>query len=238
MSDLNDDLDQRLKKLPKPNISRRKKQEMYQLIITYYDAQKRRSVRLKKIAAGATGLAFLVCLIIMVSLGIHVDKSEMETAKGGLGTGTSIQSSLASTANEKSTQSDSESFLKIPNGRVLRMNEMAKWKNIEIQLLDADIDQATASINDISFFIGNHSTIISQESTATSFGRVALVLNRRDPPAAAHSTAGAYEYWAVIRNDQRAYAICFLFSEDRNKAKNQVKQLLKGWHVPKTEASE
>ncbi|TGA98267.1 hypothetical protein E4665_08440 [Sporolactobacillus shoreae] len=231
------DLDQRLKDMPKFDISSQQKQEMHRSIMAYYDKRVKRSTRsnrLKKLSVVLGSLAALALLFIIItaSLNQKVENRAVDAIKAPQNSQTSsVQENSGSTA-----QSQPDPILKtsltLPNGKIV--TQSAQWKGLTIQLNVSSISPDEAA--DPEMFkgvIGNHSTIISHEIVPTSAGEAILALNKRTKPAAAQSSEAAYEYWVIVHGSQYAYSIEVSFFGNPSIEKHQVEHLLGQWKVPK-----
>ncbi|MCO7125382.1 hypothetical protein NIE88_06325 [Sporolactobacillus shoreicorticis] len=123
--------------------------------------------------------------------------------------------------------------LRLPNEKIVTERHPGKWNDLFIQFTAADIPKGSSNSDVHAYTISNHSSIVSDETIATSAGKADLSLSKREQPAAAHSSAAAYEFWVIIYGQEHAYAIEAVFSGRQSAAKNSLLNLLQNWHVPK-----
>ncbi len=119
--------------------------------------------------------------------------------------------------------------LTLPNGKIMPPDHSFRWKDISVSLLVTSLPTHSPKYAEI---VGNHSTVLSHATIFTSAGTATLVLNKRTPSAASHSTTPTYEYWVIVYGSKYAYCIDATVLGNRNKARNEVLQLSNNWNVP------
>ncbi len=144
------------------------------------------------------------------------------------------ESSTNRTNNTQNTQINPlfQTTLTLPNGKVIYPNQSVRWRDLLVQLIVTSL--TPLSKGGYGSVIGNHSTIVSHEHVSSSAGNALLVLNKRTRPAASHSNAVTYEYWAIVNGSQYTYAVEGTVIGNVNSARNEFSQFLSHWKVPKS----